>query len=87
MPNQPCLTDSDAEVTLTSEEELKEQEQRQTLLYTLLAIRYVSEPTTYREAMKSSHADQWHKAASSEYKSLMDNNTWVLVPPPKDGRF
>ncbi|OWY92713.1 reverse transcriptase, partial [Phytophthora megakarya] len=36
------------------------------------------EPTTYREAMKSSHANQWHIAAKSEYKSLMDNNTWVL---------
>ncbi|KAG2767976.1 hypothetical protein PC129_g21546 [Phytophthora cactorum] len=33
--------------------------------------------------MRSSHAEQWHTAAYSEYKSLMDNDTWVLVTPPK----
>ncbi|KAG3053642.1 hypothetical protein PI125_g25982 [Phytophthora idaei] len=33
--------------------------------------------------MKSSHAKQWHTAANSEYKSLMDNEAWVLVTPPK----
>ncbi|OWY94461.1 Transposon protein [Phytophthora megakarya] len=71
------------DVTFNSGEDTHEQEQRKNLLYTLLAIWYVSEPTTYREAMKSSHANQWHIAAKSEYKSLMDNNTWVLVTPPK----
>ncbi|GMF42168.1 unnamed protein product [Phytophthora fragariaefolia] len=33
--------------------------------------------------MKSNHANRWHKAAKAEYNSLMENNTWVLVPPPK----
>ncbi|KAG3056696.1 hypothetical protein PI125_g25513 [Phytophthora idaei] len=33
--------------------------------------------------MRSSHAKQWHTAANSEYKSLMDNEAWVLVTPPK----
>ncbi|POM61105.1 Integrase catalytic core protein, partial [Phytophthora palmivora] len=75
---EKCLNSEKAcDVTLNSEEDIHEQEQRQHLLYTLLAIRYVSEPTTYRDAMKSSHANQWHLAAKSEYKSLMDNNTWV----------
>ncbi|POM58686.1 LOW QUALITY PROTEIN: Hypothetical protein PHPALM_36636 [Phytophthora palmivora] len=78
---EKCLNSEKAcDVTLNSEEDIHEQEQRQHLLYTLLAIRY---PTTYRDAMKSSHANQWHLAAKSEYKSLMDNNTWVLVSPPK----
>ncbi|POM69552.1 Retrotransposon protein, Ty1-Copia subclass [Phytophthora palmivora] len=65
-----------------TEEDIEEQEERQQLLYTLLAIRYVSEPTTYREALAFSHARQRRKAAKSEYKSLMDNKTWVLVPRP-----
>ncbi|POM80428.1 Integrase catalytic core protein [Phytophthora palmivora] len=82
-PKRPRLNDDATEITLNSEEDIQEQEQRQQLLYTLLAIRYVSEPTTYREALASSHASQWRKAAKSEYKSLMDNKTWVLVPRPK----
>ncbi|POM64517.1 LOW QUALITY PROTEIN: Integrase catalytic core protein, partial [Phytophthora palmivora] len=82
-PKRPRLNDDETEVTLNSEEDIQEQEQHQQLLYTLLAIRYVSEPTTYREALASSHAKQWRKAANSEFKSLMDNKTWVLVPRPK----
>ncbi|POM67051.1 Hypothetical protein PHPALM_17012 [Phytophthora palmivora] len=82
-PKRPRLNDDATEITLSSEEDIQEQEQRQQLLYTLLAIRYVSEPTTYREALASSHALQWRKAAKSKYKSLMDNKTWVLVPRPK----
>ncbi|OWY94735.1 Retrotransposon protein, Ty1-Copia subclass [Phytophthora megakarya] len=75
------------DITFNSGEDTHEQEQRKHLLYTLLAIRYVSEPTTYREAMKSSHATQWHIAAKSEYKSLIDNNTWMLVTPPKERKI
>ncbi|GMF49564.1 unnamed protein product [Phytophthora fragariaefolia] len=82
-PKRPRVTTDDTEVTLNSQEDLQEEEQRRKPLYTLLAIRYVTEPTTYRAAMKSSHANRWCKAAKAEYKSHMDNRTWVLVPPPK----
>ncbi|GMF26093.1 unnamed protein product [Phytophthora fragariaefolia] len=80
---KPRFDLTDTEVTLDEEDDLQEREQRKTLLYTLLAIRYVTEPTRYRAAMKSTHANRWHKAAKAEYNSLMENNTWVLVPPPK----
>ncbi|GMF23605.1 unnamed protein product [Phytophthora fragariaefolia] len=56
---RPRVTTDDTEVTLNSEEDLQEQEQRRKQLYTLLAIRNVIEPTTYRAAMKSSHATRW----------------------------
>ncbi len=40
------------------------------------------EPTSYKEALSSTHADEWHKAMLSEYKALMQNHTWDLVPLP-----
>ncbi|POM59063.1 Hypothetical protein PHPALM_36206 [Phytophthora palmivora] len=50
---RPRLTNDDEEVTLKSEEDQQEQKQRRQLLYTLLAIRYVTEPPTYRVTMKT----------------------------------
>ncbi|POM71745.1 Hypothetical protein PHPALM_11650 [Phytophthora palmivora] len=47
------LTNDDEEITLKSEEDQQEQKQRRQLLYTLLAIRYVTEPPTYRVTMKT----------------------------------
>ncbi|POM81710.1 Transposon Polyprotein integrase [Phytophthora palmivora] len=44
---RPRLTNDDEEVTLDGGEDQQEQEQRRQLLYTLLAIRYVTEPPTY----------------------------------------
>ena len=37
---------------------------------------------TFNQAMKSTEKDFWHDACVSEYNSLMENNTWVLVPKP-----
>ncbi|PNX93512.1 histone deacetylase, partial [Trifolium pratense] len=37
------------------------------------------EPTTIKSALAS---PQWLQAMKSEYKALMDNNTWSLVPLP-----
>ncbi|POM73801.1 Putative retroelement [Phytophthora palmivora] len=62
-PKRPRLNADATEVTLNSEEDMQEQEQRHQLLHTLLAIRYVSEPTTYREALASSHAKRWRKSS------------------------
>ena len=55
---------------------------RLTLIHTLIAIRYVSEPTSYNEAMASEQANEWLKAARSEVQSLNENQTWKLVPRP-----
>ena len=35
------------------------------------------------EALSSEHSTQWREALNSEYKSLIDNGTWKLVPPPE----
>lgn len=44
----------------------------------------INEPNSYKEAMTSSHKDQWVKAMDSEVKSLKENKTWILVDLPKD---
>ncbi|GMF62172.1 unnamed protein product [Phytophthora fragariaefolia] len=52
-------------------------------VYALLAIKYVTEPQTYKQAIASGEAAQWGKAMDSEIQSHEDNETWVLVPRPK----
>jgi hypothetical protein len=44
-------------------------------------------PNTYTEALNSKYREEWSEALIDEYKSLMQNNTWHLVPRnevPKD---
>ncbi|GMF37128.1 unnamed protein product [Phytophthora fragariaefolia] len=53
-------------------------------VYALLAIKYVTEPQTYKQAIASGEAAKWGKAMDSEIQSHEDNETWVLVPRPKD---
>lgn len=43
----------------------------------------LDEPDTYEKALRSPQAEQWKLAMKEEYESLMKNNTWVLVDPPK----
>ncbi|MFN7611034.1 MAG: reverse transcriptase domain-containing protein, partial [bacterium] len=40
------------------------------------------EPQTYSEAVNSSDGQKWKEAIDEEYKSLIDNETWELVPRP-----
>lgn len=40
------------------------------------------EPATYKQATMSPQAGYWKAAREKEYDSLMENRTWVLVPPP-----
>ena len=40
------------------------------------------EPKTLSEALSSEHSGLWRDALNLEYKSLIDNDTWDLVPPP-----
>ena len=49
------------------------------------AAQVLDEPQSYLEAMASTDAPQWRAAIEEEVKALLDNKTWVLVDPPKDG--
>ena len=40
-------------------------------------------PRTYKQAMNSAKSDDWLRAMESELHSLEENDTWVLVQPPK----
>ena len=42
----------------------------------------VKEPKSMKEAMKCEQARQWKQATDSEYKSLIENDTWDLVELP-----
>ncbi|POM62996.1 Integrase catalytic core protein [Phytophthora palmivora] len=46
----------------------------------------IPNPTSVQEALASEHALQWKWAMDDEYKSLMSNQTWELVPRPKPSR-
>ena len=47
----------------------------------------VYEPKTYEDAVKgNSDAKKWQEAMKDEYRSLMENKTWILVPGCPPGR-
>ncbi|GMF42807.1 unnamed protein product [Phytophthora fragariaefolia] len=52
-------------------------------VYALLAIKYVTVPPIYKQAIASGEAAQLGKAVDSEIQSHEDNETWVLVLRPK----
>jgi hypothetical protein len=43
-------------------------------------------PRNYQEAMKAEDAKQWELAMQKELESIMKNDTWTLVPCPKDAK-
>ena len=46
-----------------------------------------SDPTSLSDALESPQSEEWKKAINEEYQSLVENNTWTLVPAssvPKD---
>ncbi len=51
-----------------------------------LGLFHYSEPQNYREASNSPHWLSWKAAMILEIQSLLDNETWVLVPRP-ESRF
>ncbi|DAZ95881.1 TPA: hypothetical protein N0F65_009083 [Lagenidium giganteum] len=55
--------------------------QTQQLIYSLVAIRYISKPRTHNVDMASDEAPHWQQADVSEFQSPMENETWTLVPP------
>ena len=44
----------------------------------------INEPSNINEAWTGKNSTEWKKATESEYKSLIDNHTWELVPLPHD---
>jgi len=44
----------------------------------------IVEPATMEEALSGNHANDWKRAADSEYESLIKNETWELVELPSD---
>lgn len=42
-------------------------------------LHVVDTPTSYTQAAKHDH---WHCAMTEEYNALLQNGTWVLIPPP-----
>ena len=44
----------------------------------------VDEPKTVDEALNGEQSRSWQEAMRSEFKSLLENDTWELVPAPKD---
>ena len=47
-------------------------------------FRAVDIPKCYKQAIKSPGANKWQNAMNAEVSALNDNNTFELVPPPKD---
>lgn len=47
----------------------------------------ITEPRNMEEAMKGDQAKEWKAAANSEYRSLMENETWELVNLPEDRKL
>lgn len=47
-----------------------------------ILIEREKDPTTYKQAINSKHADKWQEAMDSEIQSLEDNKTWKLVELP-----
>jgi hypothetical protein len=62
---------------------------RPSLLDSILAISGRHQPYLNMKNLNQAKRDvqwlEWRKAMGSEYKSLIDNRTWTLVPP-KIGR-
>ena len=44
----------------------------------------IDEPVGVQDALNSEHSEHWKNAMISEYSSLMENETWELVPPSED---
>ncbi|MGZ5510499.1 MAG: reverse transcriptase domain-containing protein [Nitrososphaeraceae archaeon] len=57
---------------------------QQQLDYSYAIAEPLQPPQSYKKAIQSSESEQWKNACNEEYKSLIDNNTWTLVPRPSD---
>jgi Reverse transcriptase (RNA-dependent DNA polymerase) len=46
----------------------------------------ISDPNSYKEAMKNEHASKWLDAMKDEIKSMSDNKVWDLVEIPNGAK-
>ena len=44
----------------------------------------IDEPNNVHEATTGEYSSEWKSAMESEYNSLLENDTWDLVPPPEN---
>ena len=51
---------------------------------TLFLTSDIDEPSTINAAWQGNFKKQWKEATDAEYKSLISNQTWELVPPPSN---
>lgn len=48
------------------------------------ALSATGDPDSYADAMRSNSRDKWEIAMRKEMQALKDQDTWILVPRPKD---
>ncbi len=53
----------------------------------LLSSEKLKDPETYKEAINSPNATEWIDAMHAEINSLNENQTWILVPKPRDRKI
>ena len=78
--------EEDNETSLPRESRNRRLPKRYGLPYTFSATKNenVQEPKSYNQAMKSLQAENWQKAMTAEYDSLINNKTWTLVNEPEN---
>jgi hypothetical protein len=52
-------------------------------IYMSEEIHMESDPTLYKEAMRSPHSSKWHEAMEDEIRSMSANKVWKLEEIPK----
>ncbi|CAI7891190.1 unnamed protein product [Closterium sp. NIES-54] len=65
------------------EEEVQQSDYKECAFAFFSPVEMPGEPTTLKEALESSDAEEWKKAMESELKSIEENGTWELVELPE----
>ncbi len=50
-------------------------------------ISNVEPPNNYKQAQRAKFSDEWNKAMQTEWKGLLDNDTFELADRPKDRKI
>ncbi|DAZ94444.1 TPA: hypothetical protein N0F65_002762 [Lagenidium giganteum] len=83
LQSDTTTTDQSLTEPLLTDDDIQDHKDRMHIAHSLLAVRYIDEPATFKAAMRSSHATYWLLAAQAEFQSLTENETWTLVHPPR----
>lgn len=81
---QAAITSEERTRSVLQDESMEYEEWLGAQVHAAVDVVYATDdpPANLREALASPDAEQWEKAAQSEYSSLMSNRTWHLVEPP-----